>query len=173
KEIIQNEINFEYDDSAKPNANDFFEPYDDRFKEFLGNVKTPDDLINHSKVRIGDVTLVIPPISINLEKSSTISKVKTLRTKSSVMVNSGQTLNTLTMDLYFHDLESINGRPIPTKKGSKHHFVVDGLRPLLAQFSKAPFLPIDNYYINEVLGIKAVALMNIECRGVPIFLEYI
>src|SRR5699024_2248141 len=130
KEIIQNEINFEYDDSAKPNANDFFEPYDDRFKEFLGNVKTPDDLINHSKVRIGDVTLVIPPISINLEKSSTISKVKTLRTKSSVMVNSGQTLNTLTMDLYFHDLESINGRPIPTKKGSKHHFVVDGLRPL-------------------------------------------
>lgn len=80
------------------------------------------------------------------------------------------------MDLYFHDLESINGKKYPWKKEygkgeEAKYFYVDGLRPLLAQFAKAPFLPIDNYYINDVLGIRDVALMNIEVTTVPNFPE--
>ncbi len=158
------------------NALNFFSPYDDRLPVFTDGIKTIDDLKRHSKVRIGDVILTIPPTSIEINKTSNISKIKALRTKSSVLVNSGQTLTTLSMDLYFHDIESINGKKYPWKKEyakgeEAKYFYVDGLRPLLGQFSKAPFLPIDNYYINDVLGIRDVALMNIEVTTVPNFPE--
>lgn len=158
------------------NALDFFNPYDDRLTAFTEGINSIEDLKRHSKVRIGDVILTIPPTSIEVNKTSNISKIKTLRTKSSVMVNSGQSLTTLSMDLYFHDLESINGKKYPWKKEygkgeEARYFYVDGLRPLLAQFAKAPFLPVDNYYINNVLGICDVALMNIEVTTVPNFPE--
>lgn len=158
------------------NALDFFSPYDDRASIFAEGINSVEDLKRHSKVRIGDVILTIPPTAIDVNKTSNISKIKTLRTKSSVLVNRGQTLTTLSMDLYFHDLESINGKKYPWKKEygkgeEAKYFYVDGLRPLLAQFAKAPFLPIDNYYINDVLGIRDVALMNIEVTTVPNFPE--
>lgn len=169
-------INFSSTDGPTSNNLDFFEPYDDRLGDFTKGIKSVADLKKHSKVRIGDVILTIPPTSIEVNKTSNISKVKTLRTKSSVLVNRGQTLTTLSLNLYFHDLESINGTQYPWrkdyKKGEKQkHFFVDGLRPLLAQFTKTPFVPIDNYYINDVLGIRDVALMDIEVTTVPNFPE--
>ncbi|ABY46707.1 thermonuclease family protein [Bacillus mycoides] len=174
--INEQEINIGGTTGPTHNALDFFGPYDDRLSVFTNGIKTIDDLKRHSKVRIGDVILTIPPISIEVNKTANISKIKTLRTKSSVLVNRGQSLTTLSMDLYFHDIESINGKKYPWKKEyakgeEAKHFYVDGLRPLLAQFAKAPFLPIDNYYINDVLGIRDVALMNIEVTTVPNFPE--
>lgn len=171
-------VNFSY--STGPNSNnlDFFEAYDDRIDEFTKGITNVNNLHKHSKVRIGDVILTIPPLAIDVQKTSSISKVKTMRTKSSILVNKGQTLTTLTMDLYFHDLESINGKKYPWKKNyakgeEAKYFFVDGLRPLLAQFSKVPFVPIDNYYINETLGVRDVALMDIEVTTVPNFPESI
>ncbi|MFE4029161.1 nuclease [Priestia sp. YIM B13551] len=166
--INQDTINFDTSTGPAPNNLDFFEPYDDRLSVFTKGIKTTEDIKKHSKVRIGDVILTIPPTSIEVNKTSNISKIKTLRTKSSVLVNRGQTLTTLAMDLYFHDLESINGTKLPWKQGN---FFVDGLRPLLAQFTKTPFVPIDNYYINDVIGIRDVALMDIEVTTVPNFPE--
>lgn len=153
------------------NALDFFRRYDDRFDEFVKGVETRQDLVTHTRTRIGDVILQIPPTSIRVNKEASISRLKTLRTKSSVLVNSGQTMTTLTLDLYFHDLESINGRAIPWKEGSDKVFYVDGLRPLLAQFAKCPFVPIDNYYINNALGVNDVALLSIDVNTVPNFPE--
>lgn len=176
--INTDSINFSATSGPAPNSLDFFEAYDDRLSTFTSGIKTVDDLKKHSKVRIGDVILTIPPISIEVNKTASISKVKTLRTKSSVLVNRGQTLTTLSMDLYFHDIDSINGRKHAWKNMKDYkvgdevkYFYVDGLRPLLAQFAKAPFIPIDNYYINDILGIRDVALMDIEVTTVPNFPE--
>ncbi|WP_263117444.1 thermonuclease family protein [Bacillus subtilis] len=172
-ELNQDTINFSQGtDGPKSNVLDFFKGYDDRFSDFVKGIKDIEDLRKHQKVRIGDVILTIPPTSIDVNKTSNISKIKTLRTKSSVLVNRGQSLTTLQMDLYFHDLESINGTKLPWKDGDKENFFyVDGLRPLLAQFAKCPFVPIDNFYINDTLGIQDVALMDIEVTSVPNFPE--
>ncbi|UOE58080.1 nuclease [Cytobacillus oceanisediminis] len=171
-ELNTDTLLFANGEDEKPNNHNFFKAYDDRVKEFLKGIQTEDDLKLHSKVRIGDVILTIPPVAIDVDKTSNISRVKTLRTKSSVLVNRGQTLTTLKMDLYFHDIENINGKLIPRKAGDKENFLeVDGLRPLLAQFAKTPFVPIDNYYINEVIGVQDVGLMDIEVSTVPNFPE--
>lgn len=153
------------------NAHDFFNHYDDRFDEFIAGIENEEDLKKHTRTRIGDVILQIPPTSIRVNKEASISRLKTLRTKSSVLINSGQTMTTLTMDLYFHNLEAINGRAIPWKKGSDKSFFVDGLRPLLSQFAKCPFVPIDNYYINKIIGVNDVALLDIAVNTVPNFPE--
>ena len=170
-------LNFGDQVGPNPNNHDFFTGYDDRLGEFTAGIQTVEDLKRHSKVRIGDCILTIPPIAIEVNKTSSINKIKTLRTKSSLMVNRGQTLTTLTLDLYFHNLENINGIKYPWKpnmpKGEEKYFYVDGLRPLLAQFAKAPFLPICNYYINDTLGIQDVALLDIEVSTVPNFPESI
>lgn len=177
-ELDTDTLNFSTSDGPKKNSLDFFEPYDDRLTQFTKGINKVEDLKYHSKVRIGDVILTIPPTSIEIDKTSTISKIKTMRTKSSILVNRGQTLSTLRMDLYFHDLEAINGTQYPWKPMDQYnvgdevkYFYVDGLRPLLAQFAKVPFVPIDNYYINETLGIRDVALMDIEVTTVPNFPE--
>lgn len=169
-------INFDSNVGPSQNNLDFFPPYDDRLSTFTKGIKTSDDLKRHDKVRIGDVILTIPPVAIDVNKTSTLHKVKTLRTKSSVLVNNGHTVTTLSMDLYFHDLDSINGTRYAWKKQydkneKKKYFYVDGLRPLLAQFASTPFVPIDNFYINDTLGIRDVALVDIEVSSVPNFPE--
>lgn len=155
-------VEFKYTGSAS-NQIDFFEPYDDRIDKFY-----PGNVSNH-RVRIGDVILTIPPLAIDSNRVSSINKVKTLRSKSSLMVKGGSSVSTLTLQLYFHDLESVNGRKELMHKDKDRYYYMDGLRPLIAQFKKAPFLPIDNKYINEVLGIDSVALVNLSVQTVPGF----
>lgn len=46
---------------------------------------------------------------------------------------------------------------------------MNGLRSLIAQFKIAPYLPIENGYINDVLGIEAVTLMNMNIETVKGF----
>ena len=147
------------------NLTDFVKPLDDRFDEIFHYV---DDVsyMNDSRVRIGDCLFTIPPLSIGVTKTSNITKVKTLRTKSSVMTKAGSSITQLNMELYFHNLDNINGIP---KKTGDLTFHVDGLRSLLAQFSKCPFVPIDNPYINNVLNIHNVALIDLSVSTVPGF----
>jgi endonuclease YncB( thermonuclease family) len=158
--------------SIYDNTNKWLTPYDDREEEFLdGFPDNPEDLHGFSRTRIGDVILQVPPTAIQISTTSNIRQIKTMRTKSSMKFNNGHSFTVLKMNLYFHDLDSINGRPVPWKKDSDKVFYIDGLRSLLAQFSKCPFLPIDNYYINHVLGIDSVALQNINISTVPDFPE--
>jgi hypothetical protein len=118
-------------------------------------------------MRIGDVQFIIPPLSIQVNTTSSIEKVKTLRTKSSMMVKAGSSHQTISLQLYFHDLESINGYPVKMADGG--YYYMDGLRSLIAQFKKAPFLPIENEYINEVMNIHDVILVNLNVATVPGF----
>lgn len=147
------------------NVIDTIKPNDDRFDKIFNYI---DDEQYHkdSRVRIGDVLLTIPPLSIQVQKTSQINKIKTLRTKSSVLTNAGQTHTTLQMELYFHDIENINGMPYKT---GDYTFYVDGLRTLIAQFAKCPFVPIDNPYINNVIGVHSVALLDLTVSSVPGF----
>ena len=128
------------------------------------------------RVRIGDVFLSIPPLSIRMDKQYTTENVSTMRAKSSMQKNIGNVRNILTMDLYFSSTEEVNGREVVgyyDKYNIPVHYYMDGLRPLLAQFKKAPFLPIDNEYINKSLGIENVALRNLQIETIPGFPEAI
>jgi endonuclease YncB( thermonuclease family) len=160
------------------NTLEFFPPKDDRR-----------ELTSPYHARIGDVQFLIPPLSISSNRVSTIEKVRTLRTKSSMMTKVGSSHKTVTLQLYFHDLETINGYKVPT--GTSHtkpimtpeqyilqngkaevvadYYYMDGLRSLIAQFKKAPFLPIENDFINDALEIYDVILVNLSVATVPGF----
>ena len=154
-------IEVKYEKSGS-NQIDYMEAYDDRFDKLFTNG------LDHN-VRIGDVMLVIPPLAIEVNRVSTIRKIKTLRSKSSMMIKGGSSATTITLQLYFHDLDSINGHKKKMHKDLDRNYYLDGLRPLISQFKKAPFLPIDNKYINEILGIDSVALVNLAVQSVPGF----
>ncbi len=139
------------------NTQDFFTPIDDRR-----------DMTTKYHVRIGDVQLIIPPLSIDVNQVSSLEKIKTLRTKSSIITKSGSTHRTLTLQLYFHDLDTINGIQVHMSSQVPDYYM-DGLRPLIAQFKKVPFVPIENEYINETLGIHEVCLVNLSVNTVPGF----
>ncbi|MGL4819068.1 MAG: hypothetical protein ACRC5C_03670, partial [Bacilli bacterium] len=151
------------------NANDFVVAYDDRQEQFFKGITSTKELEYSGRTRIGDIMLTVPPTSIEVSKETNIAQRKGIRTKSSTFVHSGRTLTKLTLNLYFHDEQAINGKPIARKKGSDEVFYVDGLRPLLAQMSKIPFVPIDNYFINERLGIHDVAILDVDIQTVPNF----
>ena len=149
---------------SRTNTIEYMEAYDDR----LENSDTFVDAFEYN-CRIGDVMLVVPPLSIDANRVSNIQKVKTLRSKSSMIVKGGSSMTTITLELYFHDLDSINGRRVKANDKWDRYYYIDGLRPLIAQFKKAPFVPIDNKYINEILGIDSVALVNLNVQTVPGF----
>lgn len=151
-----------YGEEEKSNLLDFVKPVDDR-ADYLFPEGAND------RVRIGDVMLTIPPLSIAVERVSDIAKVKTLRTKSSMLLRGGSSNQMITMELYFHDLDNINGirRKMTGQKG--RFYYMDGLRSLIAQFKKAPFLPIDNEYLNETHDIHSVALVGLSVNTVPGF----
>lgn len=154
-------IEMTYEKSGS-NQIDFMAANDDRFEDLF-----PNDL-DHN-VRIGDVMMVVPPLSIEVNRVGSIRKIKTLRSKSSMLIKGGSSATTITLQLYFHDLESINGYRVKMHKDKNRYYYLDGLRPLIAQFKKAPFVPIDNIYINETLGIDTVALVNLSVQTVPGF----
>ncbi|BCO16147.1 virion structural protein_gp094 [Bacillus phage vB_BceM_WH1] len=153
------EVKIKYDD-VFDNSIDFLEPLDDRIEK-MG------DLQNQHRVRIGDVLLTVPPLGIQVNRTSHTERIKTLRTKGSILTKTGYASTSINLQLYFHDLEAINGTPWKTPEGME--YTMDGLRQLIAQFQKMPFLPIDNVYINTTLDIHDVALMNLSVETVPGF----
>ena len=44
---------------------------------------------------------------------------------------------------------------------------LNSLRALISQFKFTPFLPIENEYINETLGIDAIVVTNLSISNVP------
>lgn len=131
------------------NVNDFFRP-----------VERPESSRSPFHLRIGDVEMVIPPSAIQLNRQSNVKRVKTLRTNYSMATNTGSGVNQIQIHAYFHNLESINGREELLDSGYMNY--MDGLRPMIAQFKTAPFMPVENELINETWDIHNVALKNIS-----------
>ena len=177
------EIDYSTEDSVPygylPNDLSHIKPFDDRLEslEIYGPSITeendyPWDYVH--RVRIGDVFLSIPPLSIRMDKQFAHEKIKVMRAKTSLQKNIGNTRNILTLEAYFASKEDVNGVKrvgYSLPNGHTVHYYMDGLRPLIAQFKKAPFLPIDNDYVNNTLGVHNVILRNMQIQSVEGFPE--
>jgi len=125
------------------------------------------DPYNQFKLRIGDCMFLVPPLSIHVDTQASNVRLQTLRSKSSMQIQSGYSDTVITIDLFFPNLESVNGYEMPGPKGMTYYR--NGLRPLIAQFKRAPFLPIENELLNERFNIYAVVLKDLEIATVPGF----
>lgn len=126
------------------------------------------EMADHT-VMIGDCLFMIPPTSIKVTSQTRTSQTHLIRAKGSIQKQLPRTERIIQLDLYFNGSEGINGIPIERElpNGSKKTYYMNGLRSLIAQFKLAPFMPIHNSYINEVLGIDAVALGSYSVNTVP------
>lgn len=110
--------------------------------------------------KIGTVELTIPPIQISVSDIKHNRQYKTLRTKSDIIFQSGKATKVIELDVYFHDIDSINNK----------------LRPLLAQLKCVPFIPIYSDYLKTVLDPDTPydkdKLVNEEGREIDTSREY-
>lgn len=125
-------------------------------------------------VTIGDVTLFVPPTSIRCLSQSKSQHLPILRAKGTMAKSATKVQRIIEMDIFFNEDRGINGYKLETNtradgKGKKVTYYMNGLRALYAQFRVAPFLPIDNKYVNEVLGVDAVSMLSFSCDTVPNF----
>jgi hypothetical protein len=133
------------------------------------------DYMKDYTTMIGDCLFMVPPTSIRCITQTTTEKMPLLRAKGSVTKSSPKSERLVQMTLYFNDEAGINGYPVPVtlpgfdpETGEKEvTYYMNGLRPLLSMFKMTPFLPIENTYINDVLQMEAVSLVNIQVATVP------
>ena len=120
---------------------------------------------------IGDTMMLVPPESIRNITQVNYERIPNIRSKGTMAKQMGQNEHMLEISLYFYDDMGINGirHDVETPNGTKMTYYMNGLRSLLAQFKIAPYLPIENGYINDVLGIEAVSLMNLHMETVKGF----
>ncbi len=117
-------------------------------------------------LQIGDAWFIIPPEFIMITSEAQTGKIVTLRQENTQKSKSGYHRRTILVDLVAHGSDQINGFKVPSPTG---YYYVDGLRPLLAQFKRTPFLPIFNELINTGYGIHTVALQSITIQTVENF----
>ena len=122
-------------------------------------------------VSIGDVTMFVPPTNITVVSTVQNESQPMIRAKGSVSKGGHRVTRKLQLELYFNEERGINGYhhvvELPNK--AKLDYYLNGLRQLVAQFKFTPFLPIENDYINDTLGIDAVLFDAIEISQVPSF----
>lgn len=115
---------------------------------------------------LGDCSFVIPPQAISIISESNGQEMVTLRQENTQKIKNGYSKRTISIELVFHGHNQINGYQV---EGPEGYYYVDGLRQLLAQFKCTPFLPIENYTINNTYNIHTVALQSIICSTVEGF----
>lgn len=121
---------------------------------------------------IGDVTLFVPPISINTVTQAYTNSVPLLRAKGSANIENAKPERFLQLELYFNEDRGINGQPVEwytnlSDKKKKVVYHMNGFRALLSEFHFAPYMPIENKYINEVLDIDAICFESMSVATVP------
>lgn len=119
---------------------------------------------------LGDCILLVPPISIKSTTQTAHEKIPLLRAKGSAVKSSPKSLKLVEVELYFNEDTGINGMPVTqplNNTGKQTVYYMNGLRSIVAMFKLTPFLPIENDYVNNILGIDAVSLFNIQVTTVP------
>ncbi len=99
------------------------------------------------KMRIGNTTFMIPPLAIDVSTQSTIERSQALRVQGSIKGTTGHANTRIEISLFFNGTDHINDED-------------NGLRALIAQFKRTPFLPLKNKYLNNVHDVYAVTLSN-------------
>ena len=115
--------------------------------------------------------MLVPPESIRNITQVFYERIPNIRSKGTMAKQVGQNEQMLEVTLYFYEDAGINGIKYnyTTPSGEVLTYHMNGLRSLLAQFKVTPFLPIENGYINDVLGIEAVSMQNINIQTVEGF----
>ena len=126
-------------------------------------------------VMIGDCLFMVPPTSIRIINQMESNRIPLLRSKGSMTKTKPHNDRLIEMTLYFNGEDGINGIPIekqlPKQAGTDNYetYYMNGLRSLIAMFKYTPFLPIENKYLNDVLGIEAVSLANLQIQTMPMY----
>lgn len=145
------------------------ESYNHRIElhEKLSGLKFCD--IRDNSLLIGDTLMLIPPTNIRSVTQTTYEKTPLLRSKGQITKGGNHNESILELTLYFAGDHGINGIPykMTLPSGEEVTYYMNGLRSLVSQFKLTPFLPIENEYINDVLNIEAVSLLNLHVTTVP------
>lgn len=121
---------------------------------------TKDYEIDEFTFKIGTSILSIPPSVINVERINTSKSVASLRSKGTIRKNEGRSDTRITLEIFFNGINQLNDPD-------------NGLRAIVAQFKKTPFVPIRNRHLNFDHGIEAVCLHNVRIETVKDFPELI
>lgn len=160
-----------YDQKKSAYADAYFEvlsQLDDR-KKLQKEIFNQDfSELNKWTVTIGDVTLFIPPTNIQCTSSVQNDYQPMLRAKGSASKGGHRVTRTITLEVYFNEERGINGytKEITLPNKTALTYKMNGLRQLIAQFKFTPFLPIENDYINDTLGIDAVIFEGMKINNV-------
>lgn len=124
--------------------------------------------LNEWTVTIGDVTLFVPPTNITVISSIDNTSVPLLRAKGSMSKTGQHSEKILNFSIYFNEDKGINGYTYKTKtpNGQEIYYKLNCLRALISEFKFCPFLPIENKYINQVLGIDAVVVTSLSINNI-------
>ena len=157
--------NFEYLDAFMNQTAENYRKRIELHKEVTG---IDFEVFRNCTLMLGDTLFLIPPTSIRNVSSVEYEKASILRGKGSMVKNLTNREQFLEIDLYFYDDPGINGLEYvyTFPNGKQMTYFLDGFRSLIAQFHLAPYLPIENQYINDVLNIEAVSLVNFNMRTV-------
>lgn len=145
-------------------------------KSYEARIRLHEDLsglkfcnIRSNSLLIGDTLMLIPPTNIRNITQTNYEKTPLLRSKGQITKGGNHNESILELTLYFAGDHGINGIPykVELPSGEQTTYYMNGLRSLIAQFKLAPFLPIENEYINDVLNIEAVSLLNLQVTTVP------
>lgn len=119
------------------------------------------------KLRIGDVVTHIPPEMIHVAVVPNVNTYMALRQKESMKTKNGSEMTQISMNFYFNGEDHINGYMLDAPEGGVYW--MDGLRALLAQFKRMPFLPVENEFLNRTCGIYALAFSSVSVDTVEGF----
>lgn len=107
--------------------------------------------IDSGEMLIGPVLLEIPPLQISISDSFAVNMTPgAIRQRSSIKVNKGKINRAISMTMYFLDSKDA---------GSNKNNISD-LYQIINLFRTSPFVSIKNEYLNDVIGIDAIALVS-------------
>ena len=145
-------------------------PSDDR-NQVIGENRNSDGSLIADMLRLGDVQFKIAPSQITVTDRYSGDKIPIIAGKSSMFSSTGHSETQVEMTIYFNTLDQINGvdAVCTLPNGSNITYSVNGIRALLAEFKRCPFLPVENDYLNNVCDIYAVALSDLSLSTVENF----
>ena len=126
------------------------------------------DELKEWTVVIGDVTLFVPPSSIRIDSTTTTESLPIVRSKGTFQKTAQKVVRPITLTIFFNEEKGINGYPYKIKhpNGEEETYWMNGLRALISQFRFTPFLPLENDYLNNTLGITAVICSSLNVSSI-------
>ena len=94
--------------------------------------------------KLGDIVLRVPPQAISLQESNSVRSMSTVRTKGTPKMQTGDTQTNLIVECIFPGIRDINGY----FEGNTWY---GGLRGIIAQYYRTPFVPLENNTIRNLL----------------------